>query len=653
MKLPRAGIALAAAAALVAGACLWSSRLVDGIVMPQPPASAPPRPTAAAPAAPSPAPAPERPCRARFGAGGPFAEGVTAFVTEAGGARVAHAIGASGEFPVPAREATIEFFDEATSLTLLQVAGVPPVPREHVLPVPLRLSGEALEGVRVRVAAGADGTPMDRVRAATGSRIKAAPNESAPWGFALPPTPRETVPLAAGDGARWSTVWFFRGDSALVTMTRRDGAFAQWQVDTRTAAPRQVIEVPPPQWVRPAALEIAVELPPQVPRASIGVNLTGVRVAPEREAAVASMLAAVDLADTEIGKFVLGTDDLFIEAPAPLRIAPVPAFDSATLTFRNDATGMVATREVALREGETTAVRVAAEDLFPSKTEERLVEVRAVLQGTEVPVPGARVVASTFFGRVEAATDADGYARLGRVPADVEVSFLVDAQDTAGELPRWSHTETIRMPRIPDHTMTIEVPAQRWLIVDRGTPAVEGMLQPDIAAEVLVPGGWRSAALIDAEWEGDVLYARVSEPGDYRLTAIEDRFLVRHTDTISVPEDVFVAEGAFRDAAPARQPTVLRFVTERGVRAPNLGVRLAPRVPGARVCEFVTDANGEIDLGACNVHELEVQVGVTPVDGAMWDYSGGLKLAPEGTTFVELRILEGENQSGGRWRARQ
>lgn len=637
MRPDRIGYAIAALLVLAGAALLL--RTWRG---PAPPAAAPAVVIPAAPPAapggapPAPTPIPEGVCIARFGAGGPFAEGVVAFVTEAGGPRSGFVINTGGEFPVPLAEASIEFFDEATSLTLLQVASAPPQPREYVLPVPLRLTGAAMRGVRVRVAAGTDGTPMDRVRAATGSRIKPAPNEAAPWGFPLPPTPRETIPLAEGDALRWQTVWFFRGESALVTMTRDDGAFAHWSVQTRTAAPRQAIGVPPPQWIRPAAIEIEVELPPQVPRASIGVNLTSVRVAPEREAAVASMLAAVDLADTDLGEFVLGTDDLSIEAPAPLRIAPVPAFDSATLTFRNDATGMVATREITLREGETTTVRIAAADLFPAKTEERLVEVRAVLQGTEVPVPGARVVASTFFGRVEAATDADGYARLERVPADVEVSFLVDAQDTASELPRWTHTETIRMPRIPDSTMTVEIPAQRWLIVDRGTPAVEGMFDPVIGAQVLVPGGWRDATLIDAEWDGDVLYARVSEPGDYRLVAIEDRFLLRHTNTMNMPADVFVAEGAFADAAPARR-TVLLFVTERGAPARDMAIRIALRTPGARVYEYVTNAKGEIDLGPCNARELMAISEPVTIDGAAWDYEGPLKLADYGPTRVELR----------------
>ncbi len=549
---------------------------------------------------------------------------------------------ALGRIPRPVGSAEMRVVDRATSLTLFQGALMAGGASELLLPEPVRLTADVVapEGtppreIIVRWGHGEEMGAEERMRRESGSMLRPAPNEDLPWGIRLKPGPLtwDRVPVS-GEG-KVETPWFLAvGAGPQVVAFDGQWRWASARVEYPAGlAPRATLDVGRLVLQDPAVLEVEAEFPPGILAADLGLGLKDALPYPGHEEQAAQLLGMLDRIDPATGSFARGLGNIPVVRPGILRIGPLPPLSQVVMVARGATPDQVPERTFDLEPGKVTRVRFAAADLFPVGGPTRDVELRFVLEGTQVPVAGVRVTVAAFAQTFSGLTGEDGTVRFAGVPATQALVFSIEAFDT-NDPPRFSRAWTVKLPRLeggdPGGPWRQEwsVPAFRWLILPREGIAGRGLPggQPILSVERSLDNGatWQPAEVADSFFEEDEFWLEVTRVASYRVTALAAPLVLLRSEAGAMGPDDFQLDLGW-DARSRREakPFELRVVRADGSPLVGVTVQAHAPTPGAQPIEATTDAKGIATYPECNLERIRVQLTDGTDAHAELDATGG------------------------------
>lgn len=512
--------------------------------------------------------------------------------------------------------ATVRFHDLATSLALATFTAPPRTARLR-LPEPIRLVGTIHDDANrpaslasVRLGQGDLELPGDRFRRITHSELRRAPDEDAPWGIPLKPTPTHWATVPVDRDANFQTGWFVADRAPKLFVWDSDGRVHIEEVAfPATLRPREDLRLDV-RLLPPTGLEIEIDYPPGHEGFPIAIGLATATPAPQWLDHSAFVLSVLDVMHTDVGRFATGHGNVFVTRSGARRFAPMPVLQSATLVARGATTALVPQREIAIPFGTITRVRFSREELFPEVRRWVRLEGRVQLEETGRPVPGARLVASWLAERHETETDADGRFVFPRVAADQELVLYLEAYDEQ-DTPRWSHSATRDFDGLADDPTVLEweIPGMYWMQLlgtesrDREIPYVTllrldnetGEFAPFTGnAEYYLPPGF-----VEIELPAPGTWKALAQVSDFVMAESE----IAHFDEFGEDQVVrLLAPTGITDRAQ------VRVMTPRGTPAAGVTAYLVAPFPGLRRIEFTTDRSGAFTFGPYNIPSIGIRI---------------------------------------------
>jgi hypothetical protein len=622
------------------------------------PAAPPPTPIAATPdlpvpsfslvPTPTPTPAPVERVRVEWRRTGAPVTGVLARAYEGDALRDERRL--DGE-PIPGPwfdNVSVEFYDEPTSLLLAVVPMAPPGGRLP-LPEPVRVRGTLVDDdgdpaltAFLRLGHGETEFPSDRFRRLTHSQVIKAPDEDAPWGLALRPTPARWHTIHVGDDGGFSTPWFVADGAPQFFAWDNQGRSLVHAVDVARGTPPRSELTADLRMMAPTGLEVTVDFPPGETGFPIALGIKDAELDPAHAPWSAQIMGVLDIMNADVGRFATSHGNVHVTGTEPRRFAPLPAFTRLTLVARGATTALVPEREIAIRPGEITRVHFERDELFPTVRRWARLEGVVKLEETGRPVPDAQLVATWLNERAEAVSDADGRFAFPRVAADQELVVYLEAYD-AEEKPRWSHTATRDFDGLAGDPAFVEweIPGMYWMILE------DAPTLPDGEIPYIVMQRYDEEKAAFETWGGNVEYyfppgvveIELARPGTWRaLVGLSDFVL---TETEVVHYDEFGEDQRARVMPPTgvRDAVTIEVIAPDGSRPAGLMVMAAGPYPSLRPVEFTTDANGRFTLGPANVSTIEVRI---EDDVAGW-FGGAVDIG-SGSGVIRLAPPEDDTQ---------
>lgn len=580
--------------------------------------------------------------------------------TPADSVRIAYSSGAEtlfaitnelGRASIPAASTRLEFADELTSLTLGNLERAPADSTTIDIPEPVRFRIDLREegrpappDSRVRLGWGEAEAASQRVRRNTGLAVKRGPQEDAPFGLQLPPSPSHWDQATLDSDGRFVTRWITAEHAPqLVAWTPQGRLAMQSLTFADDLAPRSTIDED--LALDPlTALEVTVEHSPDFDPIPIALGIREGILDKAHSEKAALLLSVADQIDAPMGDFFAMRGNVFVDGEGTRLIAPVPAFESLYFVARGAIPALVPERTVAVPYGQTTRVVFSAAELYPTITRTRRFAGRCVIEGSDDAAPGVVIVASWLGQKREQVTSDQGRFVFNDLPENLEITFQIDAYDT-GSPPRFSRSLTKSYDGLADLADPIdevwEIPAFKWLLVEDAS----GLLaRAEGSREVIVALERRNEA---GEWEafGDVLdfyfpeqgaEIEVRREGWWRAKVLSDGFVTRYSDAGDLTGSKHEARVKLQQPVGVKPMYELRFRRPNGQPAPGVTVYLTPGFPDAATLETKTDASGIVRFGPYNIDRVGLRVG-DEAEG----FEGDVPLTGV-SALIELKPLEEE-----------
>jgi len=528
------------------------------------------------------------------------------------------ASGKSDPLPDGAR---VRIYDLETSVTMVDLPDGGVLRGVIELPPPVRLTGRLVDPAGGSVTAlslswghGEEVTAAERERRRTGSTLRPAPNESAPWGIALPPGPAEWHELTPAEDGTFMTKWFLAAGAApsVVAFDATGRSVFARVPFTEGLLPRATMDAGTLTLQDPAALEIDVEFPPGEQAADLAAGIRWAKVRPEFAEQSAMILNLLDRIDPQVAGFASGESNYPVVRPGVTRIAPLPPLGPLLLVMRGPSPAKVPEHEISLEAGKTTRVRISAGDIFPIGGPTKDVTIQVVLEGTETPIVGAGITAMMWRRSEVGVTDSDGRFRIAKLPLDQQIQIQIEAYDP-NEPPRYAESLTIKeygdqFDYPEGGWYTIQVPGFRWIVLARGGLQAMGLPGGEpiisLAKWNSVDSKWQEGGVHDSSFTEDDFWINVSTPGRYVMSIQTAPLVVYESTEANLGPDDFHAEVQLAIASREPSEAWLRVRDENGNPVAGLEVDVSEGVCVVRspvVTQVVTDAEGNASLGACNV----------------------------------------------------
>jgi len=371
---------------------------------------------------------------------------------------------AAGRIPAIAAGSVVTITDPSTRLALMRFSVPRRVPQRVLVPEPIRMkatvagSEDYLRTITIQYGFGSRITANERFRQDYDRLIGPSPGENVVFGTPMPKSSPEWVYTCVGAQSQFVTGWIPATDTPQVLLYTRAGDVLLRDVALpKNIQPRDTIDLGRLELLPSRHIQLDIDAPETAVQSDYLIYLRSAQIASEDRQQVARYLSVLDRIAPRIFAFLTQARPL-AAARGSSQIVYIPRFERFRLRIAPAIAPGTVEQVVDVSSGSAT-VSVKAAELSAAEAATEPLDGVVLREGTQAPVPGARIVYSAPPEKIEVTADAQGRFHFPNVATSRSITLY--ATTPAGVRPPSSaRLDLVRDPGA-NTPVTIVLPTER------------------------------------------------------------------------------------------------------------------------------------------------------------------------------------------------